>query len=310
LRLREVYVEEIVEVITTTFYRRPTTFRVNTLKSTKTETESVLEAAGFMMDTVPWFFDAYILRNRSKRELIDLPIYTEGKIYIQSLASMVPPLVLDPQPGERVLDLTAAPGSKTGQIAAMMERRGELVANDKSKIRFFKLKHNLEKLGVLGDTDAWKCVLRMEPGTGLVREYPTYFDRILIDAPCSGEARFDHRNPKTFAYWSLRKVKEMIFTQRKLLFSAWQALRPGGVMVYSTCTISPEENELQVATFLERHDDAVLEPVDIEGIGRLPMIRAWQGRELSVDVTPCLRVVPTTDMESFFVAKIRKLGHT
>lgn len=156
-RLAQIVGPSFLAQIKQTFVERPTSFRVNTLKGKKDEVIEVLNQNGFKFERVLWYKDAFILLNKSKRELTDLDIYQEGKIYIQSLASMIPPLVLDPQPGEKVLDLTAAPGSKTSQIAALMEGKGELVANDNNKIRFFKLKHNMEILGV-------NVKLRMEHG--------------------------------------------------------------------------------------------------------------------------------------------------
>lgn len=271
-----------------TFVERLTSFRVNTIKATKQEIKNALDDAGFKVKDVPWCADAFILMNKSKRELMELPAYTEGKIYIQSLASMVPPLALDPKPGEKVLDLTAAPGSKTSQIAALMENVGELVANDNNKPRFFKLKHNLELLGVV-------ATLRMEDGSRLCGEFPEYFDKILLDAPCSAEARFIEGEPKTYGYWSERKIKEMAYKQRKLLFSAWYALKPGGTLVYSTCTFAPEENEKQIERLLKRFSDAETLPIDLPGL-----------KILSTTVPHAICLLPTNEVEGFFVAKLHK----
>ena len=148
-RLTEMFGVSLFREIEKTFVERPTTFRVKAIKTLKHENiKTYLEDRGFKIRQALWYKDAFVLLNKSKRELTDLDIYNEGKIYIQSLASMIPPLVLDPQPGEKALDLTAAPGSKTSQIAALMGCVGEIVANDNNKIRFFKLKHNMEVLGV------------------------------------------------------------------------------------------------------------------------------------------------------------------
>lgn len=294
-----------------TFVMRPTTFRVNTIKAQKAEVNNVLKQSGFKTTEVSWYRDAFILQNKSKRELMELEIYKEGNIYIQSLASMVPPLVLDPQPGERVLDLTAAPGSKTSQMAAMMRLKGELIANDNNKVRFFKLQHNMEHLGVRQE-DGFLS-LRMEHGEALVRAYPEYFDKILLDAPCSAEARFVAGVPKTYGYWSERKIKEMAYKQRKLLLAAWSALNPGGVLVYSTCTFAPEENEVQISRLLERCADAQIEPITgLTGIRTLPICMEWKGRALDTRVRECLRVFPTGDSEGFFVARVGKarLSHS
>src|SRR3989338_6278169 len=178
--LPETFVERLSGIVGTsqcqqvlkTFIDRPTTFRVNTLKAKKAEVMEVLADGGFKKKNVSWYGDAFILQpNKTKRELTESDVYTSGKVYIQSLASMVPPLALAAQPGEHVLDLTAAPGSKTSQIAAFMKKQGELVANELNKVRFFRLKANMEMLGVSDDADGWSFCLRMEDGSALCRQY-------------------------------------------------------------------------------------------------------------------------------------------
>lgn len=290
-----------------TFVERPTSFRVNTLRAERDDALRELRALGFSLERVPWHADAFVLKNKSKRELTDTRLYADGKLYVQSLASMAPPLVLAPQPGERVLDLTAAPGSKTSQIAAMMERRGKLVANDNNKVRFFKLKHNMEMLGVADPAPDWEFILRMEHGAALAREYPEYFDKVLLDAPCSAEARFVADVPKTYGYWSERKIKEMAYKQRQLLLAAWGALKPGGALVYSTCTFAPEENEVQVARLLERFpQEARLEDVRIDGLKTLPLMLSWKEKQFPADIKKCLRIMPTSSIEGFFIARVIK----
>lgn len=323
-RLTEIVGQSLFYQIAKTFIERPTTFRVNSIKALKHEIIKALDDGGFKVKNVPWYSDAFILQNKSKRELMELPIYTEGKIYIQSLASMVPPLVLfevtaglpaeasKAKAGEKVLDLTAAPGSKTSQIAALMEKKGELVANDNNKVRFFKLKHNMELLGVVeekgeGHGKDWKFTLRMEDGSKLCSEYKEYFDKILLDAPCSAEARFIEGDPKTYGYWSERKIKEMAYKQRKLLFSAWHALKPGGTLVYSTCTFAPEENEALISQILNRFEDAIeMAPIDVPGLKTLPPLKQWREKQFHPDVQKAIRIFPTSEIEGFFVAKLRK----
>ncbi len=293
-----------------TFVERPTTFRINHLKVKSNENvKAVLAEQGFKFKEVPWNKGAFVLQNKTKRELTDSSIYMEGKIYIQSLASMVPPLILQPQPGEKVLDLTAAPGSKTSQMAVMMQRTGELVANDVNKVRFFKLKHNMELLGVSDEIPEWKFSLRMEDGSRLCGENPEYFDKILLDAPCSAEARFVVGDVKSFGYWSEKKIKEMADKQRKLLFSAWHALKPGGTLVYSTCTFAPEENEVQVSKLLERFADAAqIIPIGsvLSGLKSFPVVQEWKNKKLQPGIKHCLRILPNNEIEGFFVAKIGK----
>lgn len=306
-RLTDMYGRSIFRELEKTFVERPTTFRVNTLKHFSTSAlKQEIEERGFKLKQISWYKDAFVLLNKRKRELTELPMYEEGKIYIQSLASMLPPLVLDPKPGEKVLDVTAAPGSKTSQIAAMMEKKGELIANDNNKVRFFKLKHNMELLGALDDSGF--LTLRMEDGAWFCKEYPAYFDKILLDAPCSAEARFVQGKPKTYGYWSDRKIKEMAYKQRKLLLSAWTALKPGGTLVYSTCTFAPEENEMQISRLLERFPDQVeVISIVLPKLKTLPPLVSWKGKTFHPQVKRAIRIFPTNEIEGFFVAKMKKM---
>jgi len=313
-RLSEMLGPSLFRDVKNTFVERPTTFRINVLKAGRSSSVQVfknelladLQRKGFKVKRVEWYRDAFILLNKSKRDLQKLDMYMEGEIYLQSLASMVPVVVLGALPGESVLDLTAAPGSKTSQIAADMMYKGELVANDMSSIRFEKLEHNLNKLGVMDENDGWKVKLHNEPGQILAREYDGYFDKILLDAPCTAEARFCESKPNTYAFWRKSNIKEMAFVQRKLLFAAWAALKPGGVLVYSTCTFAPEENEMQISRFLERTSDAEILDVGLEGVNRLPVLKKWNEVALHSGVKKCFRIKPSNEIEGFFVAKLEK----
>ncbi len=214
---------------------------------------------------------------------------------------------MDSQPGEKILDLTAAPGSKTSQIAAHMEKKGELVANELNKVRFFRLKHNMVNLGVVGENDEWTFTLRMEDGSFLTQEYLEYFDRVLVDAPCSGEARFIDGVPKTYGFWNEKKIKRLAYRQHKLILAAWSALKPGGVLVYSTCTMAPEENEMRIDKLLERlGDEAIVEDITLDGLKHMKPVLQWKKRDLHPDVAKTLRIVPTKEVEGFYIARIRK----
>lgn len=310
-RLAIIFGNTHLDQIKATFTNKPSTFRVNTIKAKKEDVVKELHDLGFRFQEVPWCLGSYILENKTKREMIDLPMYSEGKIYMQSLASMLPPLILDPKPAEMILDLTAAPGSKTSQMAALMEQNGTLIANDNSKIRFFKLKHNMELLGVVNETKAdWDFTLRQEDGSDLCGDFINTFDKILVDAPCSAEARFIENDPKTFGYWNEKKVKEMAMKQRKLLFSAWYALKPGGTLVYSTCTFAPEENEVQISRLLNRFpDEAEIQDISetLPGLKHVPALKSWKEKVFHPNITKALRIFPTQEIEGFFVAKIKKL---
>ena len=252
---------------------------------------------------------------------------------------MVPALVLAPEPGEKVLDLTAAPGSKTSQMAGMMELQGELVANDNDEVRFQKLRHNLELLGCYprfdchpcenrdliynrkdscfrrndsvesGDDseEQGSCTIYNENGHKLCQKFPLYFDKILLDAPCSAEARMVLSDRRTYGFWKERNIKDHAFIQRQLLCGAWGALKSGGVLVYSTCTFAPEENEAQISKFLESFSDAKIVEACFGDLQKAESVIKWNGKELNKQVKKCWRIMPTVEVEGFFICKILKI---
>jgi len=237
-RLQKLVPTNHFDRIANTFSEKvPTTFRVNTLKKSVSDVRAELHQLNLRCDYVPWYPEAFILRSGRLRDLQTTNLYTHGEIYVQSLSSMLPPIILNPQADEQVLDLTAAPGSKTTQIAVMMGDMGTLVANDNNRVRFFRLKANVEIQGIQN------IKLSLKYGESFGRFHADTFDKVLLDAPCSSEGRFFANEPKTYRYWKLRKVYEMARKQKKLIASAIQCLKPGGIMVYSTCTFAPEENE-------------------------------------------------------------------
>ena len=278
-----------------------TSFRVNTLKAAPSDVRASLEAEGISFQEVPWKPDAFWVEAGERAALLASAAYESQAIYVQNLASMVPPHVLAPTPGERVLDLAAAPGSKTLQMACMMANEGEIAAVEVVKGRFFKLRANLEAQG------ATAVRTFLQDGTKVWRYRPEHFDRVLLDAPCSSEGRFHLSDPQTYAYWSPRKIKEMARKQKRLLYSAVHCLKPGGTLVYSTCSFAPEENEAMLDKTLRRFGDALrLEPLDLELENMQPPLESWHGRPFKRDLQHARRLLPTETMEGFFVAKLRK----
>lgn len=286
----------------------PPTFRINTLKVGPQFIKEKLEHLGFRIEKVHWYPDAFILREGRLRELQETEIYQRGEIYVQGLSSMVPPLVLDPQPGEKVLDLTAAPGSKTTQMACLMKGEGEITANDSNKVRFFKLRANLEMQG------ASQVKLSMRYGEVFGREFPETFDRILLDAPCSAEGRFQVQEPASYRYWKPAKVKEMARRQKNLLLSALRALKSGGVLVYSTCTFAPEENEAVLDWALGKLGDQIyIEEVRAQHaaplsliLNQMPGLTQWEGKSFHPSLRSAIRILPTREMEGFFISRMRR----
>jgi 16S rRNA (cytosine1407-C5)-methyltransferase len=340
-RLRKIIPSQKFDAVANTFSdSKPITFRINTLKTNRSPSplssppqrgrgkgEGVkerLEREGFRLESISWYPDAFILREGRLKDLEKTEIYKNGEIYVQNLSSMIPPLVLDPKPGEIVLDLTAAPGSKTTQMACLMNSEDKIIANESDKVRFEKLKTNLE---IQGATNV-KAILGY--GESIGKKYPEYFDKILLDAPCSVEGRFDVRAPSSYRYWNLKTVQESAKLQKKLIASALSALKPGGILVYSTCTFAPEENEEVINDALEKFKGTV-EIVDAGALpcgrpmpreqdqgrhgglplhlilNQMPGLISWEGRKFHPSVKKSIRVLPTETMEGFFIAKAHKI---
>lgn len=289
------------EIVHTFSHPKPTTFRVNSLKTSAPLVQERLSAEGFQLDPVPWYAEAFVLRGRRLRELQETELYRDGSIYVQSLSSMLPPLVLDPKASDVVLDVTAAPGSKTTQLACLMGGEGRIVANDNNRIRFFKLRANVIQQA------ARNVEMTLFDGSVFGRRRPESFDKVLADVPCTTEGRFQTADPKSYRFWKPIKIREMAHKQRRLLDSAIAALRPGGALVYSTCTFAPEENEEVIQWALRRWGDVVsLEPITPEFSNWLPGLRQWAHRAFDPSMERTRRILPTDEMEGFFLARLRK----
>ncbi len=301
-RLEQIVPKEQLEAIVASYsLEKPVAVRRNPLKCSLEDFHSELKALFVPYQIVDWYPDAVIIDFDNKPRVTHSDFYNNGLCYIQSLSSLLPVLVLDPQPGEEILDLCSAPGSKTTQIAGLMNNQGRIAAVEKSKHRFFKLLANLKKQGAT-------CVDTYFKDGGLVWRYcENRFDRVLVDAPCSSEGRFSLNNPESFSYWSLKKIRQMTRLQWPLLQSGFLCLKPGGTMVYSTCTLAPEENEAMLDKLIKRFpEQAQIEicalPINntLNGLGR------WQEKYYLPQVGAGLHVLPNKLFDSFFVAKISK----
>ena len=227
--------------------------------------------------------------------------YFTGDFIYQGLSSQLPALALDPQPGESVLDLCAAPGSKSTQIAALMQNRGRLLLNDSSNGRLQPLMSNLFAAGVLN------AALINLPGQLLGRLMPEQFDRVLVDAPCSALGNMPAR--AGLSAWSRAWLNKISTIQEQLLISAIKAAKVGGVIVYSTCSICPEEDEMVLEHILERY------PVELEKIPFAgapccrPPLSSYQGHTFAAGLKHAVRIHPwPLPFEGFFVARLRKTG--
>jgi NOL1/NOP2/sun family putative RNA methylase len=231
---------------------RKTGIRVNILKASPKDVISSLTQQPFSFTQLPWFSDGFIF-DGDKTLLQETNEYKEGNIYFQSVSSMLVPIVLSPQENETILDMCASPGSKTTEIAALMKNTGKIIANDRSRERLFKLRENIKNLGVT-NVDVFNF-----PGEMLWRKFPEVFDRVLVDVPCSMEGRFVSGVEKTYKDWSPKKSKLLSHMQKNLLRSALSCTKPGGTIIYSTCTLSIEENEEVIDWVLKKDSTIVVE---------------------------------------------------
>ena len=276
--------------------KRNTTLRVNTLKYNIQDLMRYFRKINIKFERVNFYDDALIIKNANEKEIQKLEIYEKGYIYLQSLSSMIPPLVLDAKENEQILDMASAPGSKTTQISAMMKNTGHIIANELDKIRCERLKFNIENQG------AKNVQVINGYGEKLGDKYPEKFDRVLLDTPCSGEGRFIAEMPGTYRNWSKRTVKELSKIQRKLIKSGYNALKPGGVIVYSTCTLNLEENENILKWALENLDLKMMD-IDIKVKGAIP----GDSLNTKLGIEKAIKILPNKEMEGFFVAKLRKV---
>lgn len=237
-------------VLQAMYARPPLAFRINEHLADKNRLLMKLKREGFRVEHGP-LDNSYILRDHPKdKKLSETEYVDKGQIYIQSLSSMVPVQMMEPSPEDKILDMCAAPGSKTSQLALMAENAAEIVAVDNNKKRLFKLKSNLEiqqieNVKIIGAS-----------GVGLERrfkEYNEYFDKILIDAPCSNEGLICLSDKDSIEAWNPKASKRLAKLQKKLITSGIKMLKVGGILVYSTCTFNKEENENIVIWLLSKY---------------------------------------------------------
>ena len=270
--------------------------RVNTLKISIKDLKARLEK-DWVLEPVPWCKEGFFIEHKKGRLDVGNTIeHSLGYYYVQEAASMIPPVVLDPRPGEIVLDMCAAPGSKATQIAQYMQNKGLLVANDIKGVRLASLGINLQRCGVMNE------IVTISPGTAI---RGLLFDKIMLDAPCSGTGTI-RKSPKTIQMWNPNMVKRLSAVQKKLIVHAFGSLRKGGTLVYSTCSNEPEENEGVIDFLLNKFEDAEVEAFDLN-INRGDVILEFEGRKFDDSIKECLRLWPQdNDTEGFFVAKIVK----
>lgn len=285
--------------------KRFVTFRINRLKAHDALSARLFPELGVQPHPLNWPPHTFSIRSKHASMLSHSRAFETGLIYIQELSSIASVYILGAQPGEHVLDLCAGPGGKTALLAECMENRGHIAAVEPVKSRFFRLKATLDRCGVHNT----RC-FRMD-GRKAHRHRPEAFDRVLLDAPCSTEGGFRMNHPKSFRYWSKRKIFEMQRKQKGLLFSAVQCLKPHGRLLYCTCTFAPEENEEVVSTILSRFKSTLeVLPIHLPIANVQPGLLNWEGKAYDPQVKRCLRILPNDLWSPFFLCLMRKKEST
>ncbi len=286
--LNNQYGKEVTEKIIRGFKtERKVTFRVNTLKTSVYEIEKVLKNEKIEYEKVFWSEEAFILNNAKEKEIEQLDIYKNGEVYLQSLSSMLPPIILNPKENADILDMAAAPGGKTTQMAAISNNKANITACEINNIRAERLKYNIEKQGA-------SCVYVMKKDARKIDDFFS-FDQILLDSPCTGTGTIDSKRKVNINKNFIDKISK---TQFNLLNKAIKILKPGGEMVYSTCSILYEENEKNIEKILKNYNVQIV-PIEFEGMNKLPILPS--------KIKETLLLAPDDLYEGFFVAKIKKI---
>lgn len=275
--------------------------RINILRGEPADVTKSLESEFFNLEKMPWYKYGFFVSLKDQEKKMSIGNTNEhflGQIYVQEASSMLPVIALDPKEDDFILDMAAAPGSKTTQISMHMNNKGLIVANEPLIQRIKALQENIERSGCINQ------VITRNDGR-VFRKFENIFDKVLIDAPCSGEGNFQ-KDLKSRHGWSQTKVYSLSKLQKDLLDSAITATKPGGTIVYSTCTLSPEENEQVVDYALQKHN-VKLEKINFKGLNQSEGITEFDRFIFSKELKKSVRLWPhKSKVEGFFIAKMTK----
>ncbi len=275
----------------------PRSIRANSLKISSQELKTRLESHSIELEAHSALENVFIVKTPFV-QLGHLPEHNEGLFVVQEVSSMIPSLVLNPRPEDVVLDLAAAPGMKTVHCAELMQNRGAIVAVDIAIERLKALWFNTNRLGVINTLVVHRDARRFFSNV--------QFDKMLLDAPCSTEG-FVRKRPDALKGWHPQLVERKAGLQKQLIQKAFSLLKPGGVLVYSTCTLAPEENEGVVDFLLKLNRNASLEEISIPNFKLREGLIAYEKQRFDSSLARAVRVYPQdNDSEAFFIAKIRK----
>jgi len=274
--------------------KREFSFRINRHKA-GIEAVEELQKEGYNPKPVEWSEFVYTLPMEDRKKITKSKTYTANKIYIQNLSSIISALSLDIDEDDWVLDLAAAPGGKS---LIFSEKAKKVSSVEPDKNRFFRMKRNFKEHG------AKNIQTYNKDGRFVYKATGELFDKVFLDAPCSSEAHIDFKEGIT--WWNLKRVRRFAKLQKELIISAFEALKPGGEMIFATCTFAPEENEESIDFLLNRYDNAEVMDVDLPIDNIQKGITKWEDKEYHPDVSKTVRIIPKGAYSGFYFAKIKK----
>jgi 16S rRNA C967 or C1407 C5-methylase (RsmB/RsmF family) len=271
-------------------------FRVNNLRSNPKEVLSLLEEEGIFPSTIDWYDSAFVLPISFREKLVKSKAYTQKYIYIQNLSSIFSALKLDVTKDDWVLDLAAAPGGKSLIFSYLANK---VSAVEPKKDRFFMMKRNFK------ESLAKNIQTYNKDGRYIYKSCYEWFDKVFLDAPCSSEAHIDI--DKGITWWSLRRIYKFAKLQKQLIESAFNSLKPGGTLIYATCTFAPEENEAVVTYLLKKYQNAKIVEIEHNLLNIQKGLTKWEDESFLEDCSKTLRFLPEGAFSGFYMAKIKKL---
>ncbi len=292
-RMKKMLGEEYEDFLASYEIERSHGLRVNILKA---DPERFAESSPFSLEKISWTPEGYKYSDEDRPGRH--PYHDAGVYYIQEPSAMITVSLLNPKPGEKILDLCAAPGGKSTQAAALLEGKGLLVSNEIHPARAKILSQNIERMGICN------AIVTNEDSFALTKYFNEFFDGIIVDAPCSGEGMF-RKDDTAVTEWSLENVKKCAVRQQEILENAAMMLKVGGRIAYSTCTFAPEEDEQTIADFIERHPEFSIEETP-EYAGCSHGETSWCGN-IATGIEKTIRIWPhKTDGEGHYAALLRK----
>jgi 16S rRNA C967 or C1407 C5-methylase (RsmB/RsmF family) len=315
-RLNKIYSKEDLKIVEKWFKteKRKPSFRINRIKGEENDIIKEIEKKWLKISKVEYLVDWYVLEEWKERDLWDLDIFKLGKIYMQQITSQIPVQFLDLKEWNKVLDVTAAPGSKTTQIASILNNSWKIIAVDNNQIRVDKLTYNLKRQWIKNVKIIKADARNIQIELSQIEEKNGYskdgifekFDNILFDAPCSAEGRINLNIEKTYAFWKPEIISRNYKLQKQILQKIIPLLKKGWTLVYSTCTLAPEENEAVTHFILSNYPELEIQEIKLDNKFTRPWIKIFWKQVFRNDVVKSMRILPSEESEGFYIAKFKK----